>query len=61
MSIPAARPQVLDGFGTPPVMVPSPGRPTGDAGPMPVRPFDVQTRLTQAFAGDLGVPRDPEP
>jgi hypothetical protein len=37
MSIPAARPQVLDFFGTPVVIERSPRQLTGDAGLLPIR------------------------
>ena len=37
MSVPSARPQFLDFFGTPLVMEPSPGQLTSDAGLLPIR------------------------
>ena len=40
MSIPAAWPQVLDFFGTPLAIEPSPGQLCSDAGLLPVRKFD---------------------
>jgi hypothetical protein len=40
MSIPSAWPQVLDFFGTPLVIEPSPGQLSSDAGLLPIRPFD---------------------
>jgi hypothetical protein len=40
MSVPAAWPQVLDFFGAPLVPGPSAGELSGDAGLLPVRPFD---------------------
>jgi hypothetical protein len=40
MSIPAAWPPVLDSFGTPLVLGPSPGQLSRDAGHLPVRQFD---------------------
>src|SRR5262245_13549605 len=49
MSIPPAWPQVLDFFGTPLVIEPSPGQLSGDAGLLPVRQFDERIGLTQAF------------
>src|SRR5215470_13731389 len=59
MSIPSAWPQVLDFFGTPLVIEPSAGQLSGDAGLLPVRPFDQRIGLTQAFADALDDPRDP--
>jgi hypothetical protein len=53
MSIPAAWPQVLDFFGTPLVIEPSPGQLFSDAGLLPVRQFDDRIGLTQAFADAL--------
>ena len=55
MSIPAARPQVLDCLGTPLVLSPSPGQFTSDAGLLPVRPFDQRIGLTRTFAALPGV------
>src|SRR6516165_10745668 len=59
MSIPLAWPQVLDFFGTPLVIEPSPGQLFSDAGLLPVRQFDERIGLTQAFADALDDPRDP--
>jgi hypothetical protein len=58
MSIPADWPQVLDFFGTPLVIEPSPGQLSGDAGLLPVRQFDQRIGLTRALAGALDDPRD---
>ena len=60
MSIPSAWPQVLDFFGAPLVIEPSPGQLSGDAGLLPVRQFDQRIGLTGAFAGALDDPRDPD-
>jgi hypothetical protein len=60
MSIPAAWPQVLDFFGTPMVIAPSPGQLSGDTGLLPVRQFDQRISLTQTFAEALDDPRDPD-
>jgi hypothetical protein len=60
MSIPPAWPQVLDFFGTPLVIEPSPGQLSGDAGLLPVRQFDQRIGLTRAFADALDDPRDPD-
>ena len=59
MTIPSAWPQVLAFPGTPLVIQPSPGRPSGDAGLLPVRQFDQRIGLTRAFAEALDDPRDP--
>ena len=59
MSLPGAWPQVLDFFGTPLVIEPSPGRLSGDAGLLPVRQFDQRIGLTRAFGEALDDPRDP--
>jgi hypothetical protein len=59
MSIASAWPQVLDFFGTPLVIEPSPGQLTGDAGLLPIRQFDQRIGLTRAFADALDDPRDP--
>src|SRR6516225_10796513 len=61
MSIPSAWSQVLDFFGTPLVIEPSPGQLSSDAGPLPVRQFDQHIGLTRAFAAALDDPRDPDP
>jgi hypothetical protein len=50
MSIPPAWPQVLDFFGSLPVIEPSPGQLSGDAGLLPIRQFDEQIGLTQTLA-----------
>ena len=60
MSIPAAWPQVLDFFGMPIVLEPSPGRLSSDAGLLPFRQLDERLGLTHAFAAALNDPRDPE-
>ena len=59
MSIPATWPQVLDFFGTPLVLEPTPGQLSGDAGLPFVRPFDQRIGRTRAFAEALDDPRDP--
>ena len=60
MSIPPAWPQVLDFFGIPLVLEPSPGQLSGDAGLLPVRQFDQRIGLTRANACALDAPRDPD-
>jgi hypothetical protein len=60
VSIPPAWPQVLDFFGAPLVIEPSPGQLSGDAGFLPIRQFDQRTGLTRAFAQALDDPRDPD-
>ena len=60
MSVPAAWPQVLDFFGTPLVIEPSPGQLSGDAGLLPIRQFDERIGLTQALTAALDDPRDPD-
>jgi Transposase DDE domain group 1 len=60
VSIPPAWPQVLDFFGTPLVIEPSPGQLSSDAGLLPIRQFDQRIGLTRAFAGALDDPRDPD-
>ena len=59
MSIPAAWAQVLDFFGTPLVIEPSPGQLSGDAGLLPIRRFDERIGFTRAIADVLDDPRDP--
>ena len=59
MSRPAVWPQVLDFFGTPLVIEPSPGQLSSDAGLLPIRQFDERVGLTRAFAEALDDPRDP--
>jgi hypothetical protein len=58
MSVPSAWPQVLNFFGRPLVIEPSPGQLSSDAGLLPVRPFDQCIDLTRAFAEALEDPRD---
>jgi len=53
MSIPSAWPQVLDFFGTPLVIEPSPGQLSSAAGLLPVRQFDQRIGLTRAVADAL--------
>jgi hypothetical protein len=57
--LPGVWPQVLDFFGTPLVIQPSPGQFSGDAGLLPIRQFDQRIGLTRAFADALDDPRDP--
>src|SRR5262249_47434802 len=59
MSIPTVWPQVLDFFGTPLAIEPSPGQLSSDAGLLPIRQFDERIGLTRAFAEALDDPRDP--
>src|SRR5262249_13348349 len=59
-SIPAAWRQVLDFFGTPLVLEPSPGQLSSDAGLLPIRQFDRRVRLSRAHACALEEPRDPD-
>jgi hypothetical protein len=59
VSIPPARSQVLDFFGTPIFIEPSAGQLSSDAGLLPVRQFDERIGLTRAFADALGDPRAP--
>ena len=60
MSIPSAWPQVLDFFGTPLVIEPSPGQLSCDAGLLPIRQFDERIGLTRDFAAALDDRRDPD-
>ena len=63
MSIPAAWPQVLDFFGIPLVIEPSPGQLSSDAGLLPVRQFDERIGLSRAITlalDDLSDPDDAE-
>src|SRR5690348_12152768 len=60
MSRPAAWPQILDFFGTPLVIEPSPGQLSSDAGLLPIRQFDQRIGLTRSFAAALDDPRDPD-
>jgi hypothetical protein len=59
MSVSPAWPQVLVFFGTPLVIELSPGQLFGDAGLLPVRPFDQCIGLTRAFAAALDDPASP--
>jgi hypothetical protein len=59
MNVPGARPQVIDFFGMPTLIEPSPGQLAGDAALLHVRPFDQRLSLTRAFAEALDDPRDP--
>jgi hypothetical protein len=59
MIVPSPWPQILDFFGTPLVIEPSPGQLSGDAGLLPVRQFDQRIGLTRAFAEAPDDPRDP--
>jgi hypothetical protein len=60
MSVAPVWPQVLDFFGTPLVIEPSPGQLSGGAWLLPVRQFDERIGLTRAFADALDDPRDPD-
>jgi hypothetical protein len=60
MSIPRTWPQILDFFGTPLVIEPSPGQLSSDAGLLPIRQFDERIGLTRAVAAALDDPRDPD-
>jgi hypothetical protein len=60
MSVPHAWPQVLDFFGTPLVIEPSPGQLSTDAGLLPIGQFDEHVGLTRAFADALDDPREPD-
>jgi hypothetical protein len=60
MRVPGVRPQVLDFFGTPLVIEPSPGQLSSDAGLLPIRQFDQRIGLTQSFAAALDDPRNPD-
>ncbi|HEY7422829.1 MAG TPA: hypothetical protein VH682_01085 [Gemmataceae bacterium] len=60
MSIAAAWPQCLSFFATPLMIEPSPAPLFGDAGLLPLRPFDQRIGLTRAFAETLDDPRDPD-
>jgi hypothetical protein len=59
MSLAGVWPQVLDFFGSPLVIEPSPDRLSGDAGLLPIRQFDERIGLTRSFADALDDPRDP--
>jgi hypothetical protein len=58
--VPSPWSQILDFFGTPLVIEPSPGQLSGDAGLLPIRQFDQRVGLTRAFAAALDDPRDPD-
>jgi hypothetical protein len=58
MSLPGVWPQVLDFFGTPLIIEPSPEQLSGEAGLLPVRQFDRHIGLTRAFAEAIEDPRD---
>jgi hypothetical protein len=60
MSLPGDWPEVLDFFGTPLLIEPSGGQPSGDAGLLPIRQFDQRIGFTQGFAQALDDPRDPD-
>ena len=60
MSVPPAWPQVLDFFGMPLVIEPSPGQLSGGAGLLPIRQFDQRIGLTRALAEALDDLRDPD-
>jgi hypothetical protein len=60
MSVPGVWPQVLDFFGSPIVIEPSPGQLSSDAGLLPIRQFDQRIGLTRAVADALDDPRDPD-
>src|SRR5947209_1190802 len=60
MSIPSPWPQILDFFGMPLLIEPSPGQLSSDAGLLPIRQFDQRVGLTRAFAEALDDPRDPD-
>jgi hypothetical protein len=58
MSVPSARLQFLDFFGTPLVIEPSPGQLSSDAGLLPIRQFDQRIGLTGATTPALDDLRD---
>ena len=60
MSVPLAWPQVLNFFGTPLAIEPSPGQLSGDAGLLLIRPFGQCIGLTQANACPLSDRHQPE-
>jgi hypothetical protein len=60
MIVPSPWPQVLNFFGTPLAIEPSPGQLPSDAGLLPIRQIDQRVGLTRAFAGALDDPRDPD-
>jgi hypothetical protein len=49
MSLPGVWPQVLDFFGTPLVIEPSPGQVSSDAGLLPIRQFDEPICLSRSW------------
>ena len=57
MSLPGVWPQVLDFFGAPLVIEPSPGQLSSDAGLLPIRQFDQRIGLTRAYAEAVDGPR----
>jgi hypothetical protein len=59
VSIPPAWPRVLEFFGTPLVIEPSPSQLSSDARLLPIRQFDQRIGLTKGFAEALDDPRDP--
>jgi hypothetical protein len=59
MSVPFAWPEVLDFFGTPLILEPSPGQLSGDAGLLPVRQFDERIGLTRPTPRPWTVPAAP--
>jgi hypothetical protein len=58
--VPRVWSEVLDFFGTPLVIEPSPGQAPRDAGLLPFRQFDQRIGLTQAFIQAFDDPRDAE-
>jgi hypothetical protein len=60
MSVAGVWPQVLDFFGTPLAIEPSPGQPSSDARLLPIRQIDQRIGLTRTFAEAVDVPRDPD-
>jgi Transposase DDE domain group 1 len=60
MSIQPAWQHALDFFDVPLLVEPSDGQLSSDAGLLPIRQFDEHIGLTQAFAGALNDPRDPD-
>ena len=57
MSLPGVWPHVLDFFGDPLVIEPSPGQLSSDAGLLPIRQFDQRIGLTRAYAEAVDGPR----
>jgi hypothetical protein len=58
MIIASAWPQVLEFFGTPLVIEPSPGQVSSNVRLLPVRQFDQRMGLSQASIDALDAPRD---